>query len=243
MALTLNKVVPWGRSFEEYVRMFALTPADLEKSILGCGDGPASFNAEMYRRRQRAVSVDPLYRFSTGEIAGRIEESREVILGQLQDAREDYVWDVIRSPEELGALRMSAMRMFLNDYPGGRDEGRYIEGALPALPFADRQFDLVLCSHLLFLYSEQFSLPFHVAAVLELCRVAGEVRIFPLLTLAGDRSPWVDGVISAVEAGGGHAGIEKVPYEFQRKGNEMMVVRSPRQGGGEFRGHLTKSPL
>jgi hypothetical protein len=228
MALTLNKVVPWGRSFEEYLRMFALTPADLEKSILGCGDGPASFNAEMRRRKRRVVSIDPLYRFSAGEIAGRIEETRKVILGQLQDTREDYVWDVIRSPEELGSLRMSAMRMFLNDFPGGREEGRYIEGELPVFPIADRQFDLALCSHLLFLYSEQLSLSFHVAAVSELCRVAGEVRIFPLLTLAGGRSPWVDEVISHIEAEGGHATIEKVPYEFQRGGSEMMLVQSSR---------------
>ena len=41
----LDQVVPWGRSFDEYRRMFALTDADLSRVILGCGDGPASFNA------------------------------------------------------------------------------------------------------------------------------------------------------------------------------------------------------
>jgi hypothetical protein len=45
VAFTLDKVVPWGRSFDEYVRMFDLTPADLGKRILGCGDGPASFGS------------------------------------------------------------------------------------------------------------------------------------------------------------------------------------------------------
>jgi hypothetical protein len=38
---TLDQVVPWGRSFDEYQRMFALTGADLGL-ILGCGDGPAA---------------------------------------------------------------------------------------------------------------------------------------------------------------------------------------------------------
>ena len=44
---TLDKVVPWGRSFDEYQRMFALTENDLGLKIVGCGDGPANFNAEV----------------------------------------------------------------------------------------------------------------------------------------------------------------------------------------------------
>jgi hypothetical protein len=47
MPFTLDEVVPWGRSFDEYVAMFHLTAEDLEKRILGCGDGPAGFNAVM----------------------------------------------------------------------------------------------------------------------------------------------------------------------------------------------------
>lgn len=47
MPFVLDQVVPWGRSFDEYVRMFALTDADLNRSILGCADGPAAFNAEL----------------------------------------------------------------------------------------------------------------------------------------------------------------------------------------------------
>ena len=37
---TLDQVVPWGRSFDEYRRMFALTEEDLDQTIIGCGDGP-----------------------------------------------------------------------------------------------------------------------------------------------------------------------------------------------------------
>jgi hypothetical protein len=125
---------------------------------------------------------------------------------------------------------MSAMREFLADYPAGRRESRYLAGELPALPFAAKQFDLVLCSHFLFLYSEQLSLEFHRAAVTELLRVAREVRIFPLVTLAGDRSPHVEGVIASIEASGGQPTIVRVPYEFQRGGNEMLAIR--RESGG-----------
>ena len=49
MAFTLDKVVPWGRSYDEYVSMFGLTGDDLSLSILGCGDGPASFNSVIHR--------------------------------------------------------------------------------------------------------------------------------------------------------------------------------------------------
>ena len=48
---TLDEVVPWGRSFDEYRLMFALSDMDLELRILGCADGPVSLNAVATRRR------------------------------------------------------------------------------------------------------------------------------------------------------------------------------------------------
>jgi hypothetical protein len=70
----LTQTVPWGRSFVEYVRMFALSDRELAQRIVGCGDGPAAFNFEMSKRGHRVISVDPLYRFSAAEIAGRIHD-------------------------------------------------------------------------------------------------------------------------------------------------------------------------
>jgi len=61
MAFRYENVVPWGRSYEEYLRMFDLRPDDLKRCILGCADGPASFNSELTRRGGGVVSVDPLY--------------------------------------------------------------------------------------------------------------------------------------------------------------------------------------
>lgn len=58
--LTLDHFVPWGRSFWEYKAMFALTEADLAGRMLGCGDGPAGFNAEATRCGLTVVSCDPL---------------------------------------------------------------------------------------------------------------------------------------------------------------------------------------
>ena len=68
MAYQLKEVVPWGKSLEEYVAMFALSEDDLAKRILGCGDGPASFNAELTKRGGTVVSIDPLYGYDVDDI-------------------------------------------------------------------------------------------------------------------------------------------------------------------------------
>jgi len=225
MAFTLEKVVPWGRSLEEYVSMFRLTPDDLQKKILGCGDGPASFNSEMNKTGRPVVSIDPVYQFSAEEIEERIHETYKDILGQLKKSREDYIWTIIKSPEELGQIRMAAMREFLADFTPGKADGRYVQGELPILPFEENQFELALCSHLLFLYSEQLSLDFHKQAIAELCRVAGEIRIFPLVTLAGNKSTYINDIENHFKDEGHTISIETVPYEFQRGGNEMMKIQ------------------
>ena len=62
MGFSLDKVVPWGRSFEEYVKMFNLSDDDLKRRILGCGDGPASFNASLTERGGNVVYIDPIYK-------------------------------------------------------------------------------------------------------------------------------------------------------------------------------------
>jgi hypothetical protein len=226
---TLAQVVPWGRSFDEYRRMFALTEDDLALNILGCGDGPASFNAELTRRGGRVTSCDPIYRFSAGEIEGRIAESFRQIVDQTTRNADRFVWQAgIASVEALASVRMAAMRRFLDDFESGRTEGRYATAELPTLPHEDEAFDLALCSHFLFLYSSHLDEAFHQASVGEMCRVAKEVRVFPLVTLDGTRSPFVDPCLEWLQARGHEAQIETVPYEFQRGGNQMLRVRARR---------------
>jgi hypothetical protein len=227
---SLDSVVPWGRSYEEYRRMFALTDADLDGRILGCGDGPASFNAEATRRGTVVVSCDPIYRFDTADIEGRIAATRAEVIEQTRRNAGEFVWESIASIDALERVRMEAMGRFLEDYPQGRADGRYIDAALPSLPFPDGAFDRAVCSHLLFLYSAQLDQDWHVASLTELCRVAREVRVFPLLALGGARSPHLKPVCAACRAAGHEVTIERVPYEFQRGANEMLRVRVGRTG-------------
>lgn len=224
MTFTLDKVVPWGRSFDEYVAMFSLSKWDLASSILGCGDGPASFNSILTKRGGTIISVDPLYRFSADEIQNRIHETYHEIIEQAHNNQDEFVWDKIRSVEEMGRIRMKAMEEFLSDYEAGRQEGRYLVADLPSLPFADQAFDLAICSHFLFLYSEQLSEDFHVQSIQELCRVSKKTRIFPLLELGSIKSRHLEPVIARIQEQGYKSEITPVPYEFQKGGNEMLTI-------------------
>ena len=205
--------------------MFALTSADLAGRILGCADGPASFNAEATRRGTQVTSCDPLYRYGGNEIRQRIAATYPTIMEQTLQNRQEFVWHEFSSPAELGQARLNAMEVFLADYDAGRVQGRYIAGELPTLPFDNHVFDLGLCSHFLFLYSDQLTLEFHVNAILELSRVAHEVRIFPVHSLGGVRSHHLEPVCSRLQESGLAIELKRVPYEFVRGVNQMMCLR------------------
>ena len=225
--MKLQNVVPWGRSFEEYREMFSLSDSDLVNcKILGCGDGPASFNAELTLIGGRVVSVDPLYKFSGEEIRSRIEEVYPQIMSQAEQNSEDYIWERIPNVDELGKVRMTAMNKFLDDYQIGKETGRYINASLPELPFQKMEFDLALCSHYLFLYSTHVSLNQHIIAVQELCRVAKEVRVYPLLSLDGNESEHLNPVMSALSENGIEVSLKSVKYQFQKGATNMLVAKT-----------------
>jgi hypothetical protein len=226
--MNLDAIIPWGRSFDEYRRMFALSGADLAGRILGCGDGPASFNAEATERGHAIISCDPIYGFAAAEIENRVHDCYETVISQVKQSADAFVWTDFRDADDLGRHRMAAMRRFLMDFERGKREGRYLAAELPSLPFRPRSFQLALVSHLLFLYSDQLSTADHIAAIVELLRVADEVRIFPLLGLNRRWSPHVEPVQRHLERGGFEVAIAPVDYEFQKAedhtGNRMMRI-------------------
>ena len=92
------------------------------------------------------------------------------------------------------------------------------------LRMARHEFGIALCSHFLLTYSDQFSTDFHVSAIEELCRVADQARVFPLLKSYGGPSPHLDPTVDALRGRGYRVEIRRVPYEFQRGGDEMLVA-------------------
>ncbi|MFN6536840.1 MAG: SAM-dependent methyltransferase [Nostoc sp. EkiNYC01] len=183
MAMVLDKVVPFGRSMDEYIKIFNLTSADLNKKIIGVGDGPASFNAEMTCQGKSVVSVDPLYQFSSDEILQRFNQVVDNIINQVKATPNDWVWSYHKSPDDLRHNRVKVIQNFISDYDNGKKTNRYIFGQLPSLAYRNQEFDIALCSHLLFLYSDHLDYDFHLNSVGEMLRIAQEVRIFPLITL------------------------------------------------------------
>jgi hypothetical protein len=229
MAYKLENVVPWGRNLNEYLQMFNLTSEELQLKILDCAGGPASFNVEMTKKGYNVISADPIYQFSVAEITQRIQETAQKIVEGTQATRDAFVWQDIQSPEHLKEVRMAAMQQFLEDLPLGIQQGRYITSELPTIPFDNNQFDLALCSHFLFLYSDLLTEEFHLASIQELCRVATEVRIFPLLKVfSTEGSELLPLVMKSLSAKGYSLEIKQVPYEFQKGGNQMLMVwKSP----------------
>ncbi len=137
MAIHLRGVVPFGRSFDEYAKMFNLTQAELQQPILSVADGPASFNAEGTRLGHRIRSVDPLYCFSATQIKQRFDAVVDDIIHQVENSLDDWVWSYHRSPENLRKNRENAIELFCQDFEGGKTEGRYQVGGLPQLDCPD----------------------------------------------------------------------------------------------------------
>jgi SAM-dependent methyltransferase len=224
MALNLQQVIPFGRSKAEYDRMFALTPTDLDRRIIGIGDGTASFNAEMYAEGKFITSVDPLYKFSATAITQQFKAVVDHIFAQIEQTPNDWVWNFHPSPAHLRQTRTQVLHTFTADYNLGKQQRRYITGSLPELPFLDLSFDLALSSYLLFVYTQQFDFDFHLAALREMCRIAPEVRIFPLVMANHhERSPYIDPLRQALSQEGITSSIFPTSYELQKGGNEGIV--------------------
>ena len=202
----------WDRSFDEYLDMFNLSEDDLALDIVDVGGGTASFNARMHERGTPIISVDPIYRYSEAKL-------RRIV-----------------------AFRRQTMEAFCQDFETGRQQGRYVVAALPNLPFPDRHFDLVLSAHLLFFYSANRDLAFHLDAVRELLRVGTEVRIFPIVDVNNSLSPFVLPIIRELKKDGIDSTFETVPSHLQKKGNQMLRLWRSRLTPLRLLGRFETSP-
>jgi hypothetical protein len=227
MPVTLDRILIWGRPFDEYMDMFALSDEDLEKRFLDCASGPASFNSSLTIRGGRVISFDPIYCLSNGKISSRINEAYNIITGQFEEAMMgNYSMEPYHNSfENYWQLHINAMKEFLWDYNDGQREGRYIHGSLPALPFKDKEFDIALCGNLFFIYGHVLSEEFHIQSIKELCRVSSEVRIYPLTELlSSKKSRYLEMILEELSEGAYQAKLVKTPYKLKKDANEMLVV-------------------
>jgi hypothetical protein len=223
MPLKLPGIIPWGRTFEEYCLLLGLTGQDLAGRTLGCADGPASFNAEATQMGYTVTSCDPVYARSAAEIKRGVDDSLAEVTAQIREKKNEFVWTHFRDPDDLLDRRRLALKRFLADFEAGKAAGRYVTASLPNLPFKNDEFDLAVVCQFLFLYSDKF--PYYREAIDELLRVAKEVRIFPIMTLEGGKSPHFDGIYVRLKASGFQCELRRIDYEFQRGANEVFIVK------------------
>jgi len=213
--------VPWGRRAHEYEAIFEL-PSDARKlRVLDCGGGPASFAAEWSERGHFVVAADPIYAHSGARIAAGFEPTAQRMLEGMHRAKDRFVWTRYESPEAVIELRRDALTRFARDFDSPARCARYASAALPRMPFRTSSFDLVLCSHMLFLYSDDLDLDMHCASLRELLRVGSEVRVFPLLDMQGRVSSHLEPALEALRS---EARCEVIPtaFEFQRGGGQLL---------------------
>jgi hypothetical protein len=216
------------RSFKEYERMFNLTEAELKAGpILDVAAGGSSFTAEACRLGYRATAVDPRYGAETEAWIAEATAEIDTSTAKLTQLQGELDWSYYGSPEQHKAGRIRSIQLFAEDVKAAGHTTRYAAGRLPALDFADHAFSLVLCSHFLFLYAEQFGAEFHQQAVFELmriCKPGGQVRIYPLLTLGWEPYPFLDELIRAIEALGARAELVRSSLPFIPGSDKMLRI-------------------
>jgi len=226
MSLTYDRIVFFGRRLADYRRFFQLSAADLERSILDVAAGPASFAAEWAAQGGTVTALDPIYRYRPERVRQQTMWDFAHTRERAEAGRQAFRFGDVSDFEDLWQRRAEARDRFLADYPTGRALGRYRAGTLPASGLPTAAADLVLCGHFLFLYADRLDLAFHEAAIGELLRLAGqEVRLYPLVSLTGERYPYLDALRKSWDTAGVQHQIIPLEYEFLRGANEMLVLR------------------
>ena len=215
-------VLVTSRSAAEYHAMFDLAAEELAGArVLDCCAGGSSFTAET---PAFVVAADPAYAADRSVLAAAAHRGRADGDRMIEDNADRFQWTWYGTRSRRTAMRVGAVERFVADL--GARPSQYVAAALPDLPFADNSFDLVLCSHLLFTWANEFDQRWHRRALLELARVARrEVRVFPLvLQGTGEPVPFLPALCEELEAAGYRTEQRKVPYRFQRDANHMLMV-------------------
>jgi hypothetical protein len=209
-----------SRGFEEYCASFDLDPDQLPARILDCAAGASDFVAEAARRGAAAVAADPSYRLGA-EVVDRARDGMRSGNGMITSHQDRFTYAWYGSPEARSEMRNRAIQRFAVDHPAHPE--RYLAAELPSLPFAAGTFNLAVCSHLLFTWATDLDEQWHHDAIRELCRVATEVRIFPLvLRGTGDPVPFLSVLLERLTDEGITHEQTTVAYEFQLGANQML---------------------
>lgn len=213
----------WIYGKEDYQQMFALTEDDLNKRILDYPGNLSTFNAQMYHDGFSVVSGDVAYDSQPDDIQPYIDEVFKLHVGDLKS-----LTNRLKDPSESNFNAIVdtwtvRKEMFEKDYSAGYQQQRYRSMQLPTLPFPDHHFELLLCSDLVF-HTKLLESNSVTDCVSELCRVAEEVRIFPLLNQAGEISAALGPVMLYLQQKNFGVEVRQVAFEKIKGGNAMLRI-------------------
>jgi SAM-dependent methyltransferase len=237
----LSHVAFFGRTLDEYLRMLALEQESLTGlRILDVASGPGSFVAEALALGYDVTGCDPLYGGDPEAIIAQGKADIDACRAQIRSNPGVLVYDDI---DAFYGAKYAALDRFATDYRQRRDTGRYVAGSLPALPFADGAFDLVLTANFLMVYApladggmhagDEFGLAFHLRSVEELARVARrELRIpgMHTWTQPPERHPYCGPIMTRLQELG--FAVSLVPSDYDdgcnaaaHACNQVLVAR------------------
>ncbi|WP_424356014.1 class I SAM-dependent methyltransferase [Methanobacterium sp. MBAC-LM] len=221
-----SKIWFLGRSYDEYIKMFSLNKEELKNiRILDCAAGASSFTSHLLRKGYDIKAVDILYNKNPEEIKKQCQNDFNTLLDVHSGLDNKVNWKFFKNPENMIEQRIKVYKEFITDYSLYKGI-KYIEGHLPSLPFNDNYFDLVLSSHLLFLYQDRLGYDFHRKSIEEMLRISSdEIRIYPIVKLRGEgsKSEFLSRIIKEL-CNLANFEIVKVDYKFRRGGDEMLKI-------------------
>lgn len=216
------------RSWEEYIRMFALKESQLSgASLVDVGAGASSFTASALERGIDAVAVDPLFALDEQSVLQHAKEELNISGAKVAALKQRMDWSHYGSYERYQRLREQSLEKFSASFTNPSQRKCYIAAGLPRLPFADGQFSLVLCSHLLFLYEQELDFSFHIESVMELlriCRPGGQVRIYPLFNLAYQPYSRMEALLTELHGTGAHITWEDTQLPFIPGSKQLLCI-------------------
>ena len=222
----LGAVAVTPRPLPAYCDMFQLAVDDLLAGpILDCPAGASSFGALVRAIGGEVTSVDPAYAAPDG-LVDRVAADIARISAWQRANPAGFNWHYLGSPEELAKTWAAALSIFAADF--APDDARYVAAALPRLPFPDDRFALTLSGFLLFVYPELFGPDELLAALRELTRVTrGEVRVYPVLSSAGEPYAELPALRAALAAHGVDTEIRNTGCAVEHDPGQRPDARLP----------------
>lgn len=218
-----------SRSYVEYEKMFMLQASDLiGQRVLDVAGGASSFTTEARQLGIAAEAVDPLYEKSPSAIEELGMQEIELVAAKMAKLTDVYDWSFYGSVEKHKAGRIHALQKFIEDFSSAEGAARYHTASLPSLPFGAESFDLVMCSHFLFLYEAQFDYTFHLAAIRELlrvCKPGGEVRLYPLMSFRTMEYSRLTDLISEMERDGFTVQKREASLPFLPNSHQFLSIK------------------